>query len=478
MTAIRILVVGTVAVALAFGIIVDRGERPAPDPIASDSVSVPFSGAGGVWFCPGGSAPGGLAEVGIEMVNAGAEPAEAIITGVRSGSGDEPRTLEEVVAPGERRFVPLADVVTDSAWMGAMVEVDSAEVVVEQTYVGAASDGEASSGSDRAPCHTTTSTSWLVPSGATRVTEFGEQMVLLVLNPFLDDAVLDLSFDSDVGLQSESGVVVPARRVLAIDLTAEVTVASRVSVVVDVVAGRVAVSRLQTVDGTDRRGLAVTPAATGGSAVWYLPSVHRNGRDDVITVVNPSETETAEVDLEIVADGDLDFDPIELTIRPGRSVAVPLADESRLGEATDFSVTARSLTGLPVAVMTESTLPFGDGPVSNLSATVGADAASLEWIAPVEADTGSIVILNPSDTTIATASVSVVEPGGERRVVADVEISPGRRTRVATEDLGSERPIVVVDATSPVVVGREFADVSVHALAVGIAADVPVTSID
>ena len=41
-----------------------------------------------------------------------------------------------------------------------------------------------------------------------------------------------------------------------------------------------------------------------------------------MSVTNPSSTETAEVDLEIVADGDLRFDPVELTIRPGRTVTV------------------------------------------------------------------------------------------------------------------------------------------------------------
>jgi len=478
MRAARLLMITVVVGTLVAAFVVDTGDRPVNLVVGSDASSVPVADEGGVWFCPGGSAVGGAAEVAIELVNAGSEPATAIVSGVRSGTGVEPRFVEELLAAGERRLVRLADLVTDSAWLGAVVEVDSPDVVVEQTYVGAIRAGNAARGSDRAPCHSRTGTSWIVASGATRgQEEFGEEMTLLVLNPFLDDAVLDIRFDSDVGVDSRSGVVVPARRVVAIDITEEVPVASRVSAIIDVVAGSVAVSRLQVIDSETRSGLAVTPASAGAAPVWYLPTVRRGARDDVITVVNPSLTETAEVDLEIVADGDLQFDPIELTVRPGRSVAVALAEEVRLDGASVFSVVARSLSGLPIAVMNESSLPFGDGPVSNFSATVGADVASTRWIVPIESADGVMVIYNPSTTTIATASVSVIT-GGELVLIAEVEVGPGRRAEVRADELGADRPIAIVESTSAVVVGREISDVSVHALLVAIAADTPVSVVD
>jgi hypothetical protein len=470
----RLLVIAVVAGTLVVAFVIDAGDRPVAVVTSTDG---PPAAGGGVWFCPGGSAVGGAAEVAIELVNAGSAPAAAIITGVRSGTGVEPRSVEEQLGVGERRLVRLADLVTDSAWMGAVVEVDSSEVIVEQTYVGAISADSSARGSDRAPCRSHTDTSWIVASGATRVREFGEEMTLLVLNPFLDDAVLDIMFDSDVGIDSRSGVVVPAQRVVAIDITEEVTVAARVSAIIDVVAGSVVVSRLQVIDNERRVGLAVTPASAGAAPVWYLPTVRRGARDDVITVVNPSPTETAEVDLEIVADGDLQFDPIELTVRPGRSVAVVMADEVRLDGATVFTVVARSLSGVPIAVMNESSLPFGDGPVSNFSATAGVDRAATRWIAPLESDAGVMVIYNPSATTIATASVSVIT-GGEIVLVAEVEVGPGRRAEVSADELGADRPIAIVESPSPVVVGREFSDVSVHALVTAIAVDTAVSVVD
>jgi hypothetical protein len=473
----RILVVAVVAAALSVALVLDQGHRPVPVDPEPGRASVPVAADGAVWFCPGGSGPSGPAGVAIELINAGGQPASVFVSGVRSGTGEEPRSVEELLDPGERRLVPLADLVPDSAWMGAVVEVDSGDVVVDQTFIGATGGDSVATGSDRAPCHTRTATSWIVASGATRVTELGEEMTLLVLNPFLDDAVLDIRFDSDVGVDSLTGVVVPARRVLAIDITEAVTVASRVSAVIDVVAGRVAVSRLQVIENEISSGLAVTPASADAAAVWYLPTVRRGSRNDVVTVVNPSTSETAKVDLEITADGTLRFDPIELTIRPGRSVAVAIADEVRLEGAGVMTIVARSLNGLPVAVMNESTLPFGGGPVSNFSSTVGADAASTRWIAPVEADEGAVVIFNPSETSIATASVSVISDG-ELQLIAEVEVQPRRRAEVASGDLGGGRPIVVVDSTSPVVVGREFSDVSVHGLSVAIATGAAVSVID
>lgn len=461
----RGLVVLVIVAGLVAAFLVDRNDRPVTETVPPATNGVPTAEPNGAWFCPGGSGPGGVAGVNIELVNVGAEAATATVAGVRSGSGPDARSVEEVVAVGERRLVRLPELVDDADWMGAVVEVEEGELLVEQVYVGGQVSGETLP-TDRAPCHSRTATSWVVASGATRDVEFGEQMWLLVLNPFLDDAVLDIAFDSDVGVQTLEAVVVPARRVVAIDLTAEITVAGRVSAVIDVVAGRVAVSRVQVVENEFRAGLAVTPATADTAPVWFLPTIHRGTRDDVVTVVNPSRTETAEVDLEIVADGDVAFDPVLLTIRPGRAVQVPLADEARLDRLESMSIVARSLTGLPIAVMSESALPF-DGRVTNYSATVGADAAATRWVAPVEADLGGIVIYNPSQTGISSATVSSLVDG-VLVTVAEFELGPQRRAVISSEDLEGERPIAVVEASEPVVVGRELADVSVHAQMVAV----------
>lgn len=468
MKVLRALVILVIAGALVGAFLVDGQDRSPSESLLDHAADTGVDTS--VWFCPGGSAPGGVAEVGLDLINVGSSPATAIVTGVRSGSGAEPRDQIESIDVGERRLVRLADLVADSAWMGAVVEVTAGDLLVEQAYVGANTD------SDRAPCHLSTSRRWVVPSGATRVAERGETQTILVLNPFLDDAVLDVHFDADVGVDSLSGVVAPARRVTAIDVTDAVTVAGRVSSVIEVIAGQVAVTRVQTVDDETQLGLSVTPGSPELAPVWFLPIVHRDARRDVITVVNPSETEEAKVDLEIIADGTITFDPIELTLRPGRVVTVDLADEARLEGLETMSVVARSLPdageafGPPVAVMNESFLPFGDGPqVSNLSATVGSAVAAARWMAAIENDEGGLILFNPGDG-IVTATVSELVDG-EPTMVVEVELGGGRRAEVAAEAFTTERPLVVVEAPAPVVVGREFAGLSVHAQLMAIPLD-------
>ena len=477
-------------------------ERDIEQLVVPMTYSIPVSSReNGTWFCPGGSAPGGRADVSLEITNASAEPAQAIVSGVRSGLGTEPTDALVTIEAGGRTRVRLADLVTDSPWMGAVVEVDSADVLVEQTYVGAAGT------TDRALCHTRTSDQWVVASGATRFAAQGEEMILLFLNPFPHDAVLNIRFNSDVGVDTLNGVVVPARRVVAFDVTEAVPVASRVSAVINVVVGRVATSRVQSQGHAPPSeqgqpvGLSVTPATSGTAPVWHLLNLSSTDRDDVVSVVNPSPDQTAEVDLVIISDEQLRRDPIELTVGPGAASQVRLSEVSRLSGLASYSITARSLTGLPIAVMHESTdlSAEGQGDVSDegetetegvseaeglldsdlgpqnvsVAATTGIDVSSTRWLAPLGSGSHRVVIFNPSPTSIATVEVAVVDGQG-RRVVTQIEIAPLRRASLSASELGGERPITEVVSLSPVVVSRDLSGVSQHQLLPGVVASEPV----
>ena len=477
-------------------------ERDIEQLVVPMTYSIPVSWReNGTWFCPGGSAPGGRADVSLEIINASAEPAQAIVSGIRSGLGTEPTDALVTIEAGGRTGVRLARLVTDSPWMGAVVEVDSADVLVEQTYVGAAGT------TDRALCHTRTSDQWVVASGATRFAAQGEEMILLFLNPFPHDAVLNIRFNSDVGVDTLNGVVVPARRVVAFDVTEAVPVASRVSAVINVVVGRVATSRVQSQGHAPPSeqgqpvGLSVTPATSGTAPVWHLLNLSSTDRDDVVSVVNPSPDQTAEVDLVIISDEQLRRDPIELTVGPGAASQVRLSEVSRLSGLASYSITARSLTGLPIAVMHESTdlSAEGRGDVSDegetetegvseaqglldsdlgpqnvsVAATTGIDVSSTRWLAPLGSGSNRVVIFNPSPTSIATVEVAVVDGQG-RRVVTQIEIAPLRRASLSASELGGERPITEVVSLSPVVVSRDLSDVSQHQLLPGVVASEPV----
>ena len=467
-------------------------ERDIEQLVVPSVYSVPESSREiGTWFCPGGSAPGGRADVSLEIINASVEPVQAIVSGIRSGLGLAPTDVVVTIEASGRTRVRLADLVADSEWMGAVVEVRSADVIVEQTYLGA------SGTTDRALCHTRTSDLWVVASGATEFATRGEEMVLLLLNPFPHDAVLNIRFNSDVGVDTLNGVVVPARRVVALDVTEEVPVASRVSAVIDVVVGRIAASRVQSqglVTQADHGfpvGLSVTPLASTTAPVWHLLDLNGNDRFEVVSVVNPSASQTAEVDLEIISDEALSRDPIELTIAAGAMSQVRLSEVSRLAGLASYGITARSLTGVPIAVMHESSDLFAEGPLDeaadgedlvapeptqdlgpkniSVAATIGLDVSSTRWLAPLGSGSHSVVIFNPSPVSIATVEVAILDDQG-RNLVTQIEVAPLRRVSLSASELGSERPIVEVVSRSPVVVSRDLSGVSQHQLLPGVVA--------
>jgi hypothetical protein len=92
---------------------------------------------------------------------------------------------------------------------------------------------------------------------------------------------------------------------------------------------------------------------------------------------------------------------------------------------------------------------------------VGTSTMATSWLAPIEQDEGGLVIYNPS-IGIVTASVSEFIDG-ELVHVADVELGGGRRAILESSAFAGDRPLVLVDAPSAVVVGRELRGVSVHA---------------
>lgn len=446
MRGLRLLAILIIGGLVTLGVFTDQRERDLEVPVVPTVLGTPDASVG-TWFCAGGSGETGVAAVGLELINVGVEDASVEVIPVRDDVVGDDR-LEVVAVASDRTVVNLVDLAPGAAWVGAIVETGSPDIVVEQTFDGL-------SGTDRAPCATNTASSLYAADGATRILAEGEEMTILLMNPFREDAVIDVRFDADVGPDSLEAVVVPARRVLAIDVTTEVTVASRVQTSIDVVSGRLVGHRLQVRNGSALRGLSVTPLVQRGATVSVLPSVRTDlGVFDRIVVSNPSAEEVAEVDLEIITDGSVTLDPVELTVRPGRTAIVDVATESRLAALGEFAVIARSLTGAPVAVGLERQVSFTADIVPGTSAVPAIDSAAMRWAAPLDGNEAAVQIVNPSATAIATVEIMVVSPSGAT-VAQSFELGPGRWQRIDGATLG-ERPVVVVDASAPVVVGTEL----------------------
>ena len=494
MRSMRVLAIIAIGGLLLAGALVDIGDRAVLHrAVQHESALVAPTGVVNTWFCPGGSRLDGVAELTVQMMNRSDERRTVTVSVLPGGSAPQDlSTLEMSIEPRGRVLLQPSEAVPDAEWVGVMVETTGGDVVVEQILT-------AAEGVGRSLCLTRTAESWIVSNGATRSAVEGERFVVMLLNPFPDVAVVDVELVADVGRDSIDGLVVPAQRVVAVDITSEVTVASTVAAYIDVVSGRVAASWIQIADGLIAgRGIRTAPAVPGAADLWHLP-VAAVGADrrDVVAVSNPSATDTAEVDVEIIPeDPRLDVGPIEITVRPGRTALIDLSRQARLEGIGHFSLAVRSLTPVPVAAsITSVTSAFADAEVladsesqadtggaaavAGSTATIGADGASRRWLVPAEVrdqdgaglgtDTGSLVIVNPSAAGIAQADVSV-----DGSLVRSVEIGPLRSLRLPLSGLGSGHFVVEVDSSAPVVVGREVVGLTSRSASLGVAVDQPV----
>lgn len=491
MRSMRVLAIIAIGGLLLAGVLVDIGDRAVLHRADQyESALVAPTGVVNTWFCPGGSRLEGIAELTVQMMNRSDQPRIVTVSVLPGGSAPQDlSTLEMSIEPLGRVLLQPSEAVPDAEWVGVMVETTGADVVVEQILT-------AAEGVGRSPCLTRTAESWIVSNGATRSAVEKERFVVMLLNPFPDVAVVDIELVADVGRDSIDGLVVPAQRVAAVDITSEVTVASTVAAFVDVVSGRVAASWIQIADGLIAgRGIRTAPAVPGAADLWHLP-VAAVGADrrDVVAVSNPSATDTAEVDVEILPeDPQLDVGPIEITVRPGRTALIDLSRQARLDGIGHFSLAVRSLTPVPVAAsITSVTSAFADSDspagadgagaaaVAGSTATIGADGAARRWLVPAEVpdqdgaaglgtDMGALVIVNPSAAGIAQADVSV-----DGSLVRSVEIGPLRSRRLPLSGLGSGHFVVEVDSSAPVVVGREVVGLTSRSASLGVAVDQPV----
>ncbi len=490
MRSMRVLAIVAIAGLLLAGVLVDLRDRPQPD--VEDQYMSALAAPTAVvntWFCPGGSGASGIAEVTVQMLNGSQEPRTVTVSVLPGGSApQEPAMFQVDMEPLGRALLQPSEAVGGADWVGVMVEAKGSDVVVEQILTAS------QTGVGRSPCLTRVADSWVVSNGATRSAVERERFVLMFLNPFPDVAVADIELVADVGRDSIDGLVIPAQRVVAVDVTSEVTVASTVAAFIDVVSGRVAVSWIQVADGPIAgRGTRTAPAVPGAAGLWHLPvAAVTAARRDVVAVSNPSTTDVAEVDLEIIPeDPAIQVSPIEITVRPGRTALVDLSEQARLDGIGHFSVAVRSLAGVPVAASITSVTSApadsdgGGAPtVPGATATTGADGAARRWLVPAEVptphgdielggaagnDAGALVIVNPSTAGIAEIDLSV-----DDELVGTVEIGPGRSRRLPLASLGSDHFLVEVASSTPVIVGRELVGLTSRSASLGVATDEPV----
>lgn len=438
-------------------------ESDAAEPVALDSV-VAGATTGSTWYCPAGFVtPDAMNDHVLIITNRSERQANGSLTLYPSllNTVGEPVLFERAaqrisIEPLSQQQVSLAPLVillderlagNTGAFVGSLVEFDLAGVTVEHSIV-------SPTGRDAGPCSDRASDSWWFASGTTTA---DVRYLLYLLNPFRDDAVVDVRFVRDDGVRTPvkfDGRLVPGQSLIVLPVEDEVSVWPQVTAEVTTRTGRVIVERLQVFSNPEGpSGLSVSLGAETLSEQWYFPAgraVPEGGESYVI--YNPGD-EVAEVEFEVkpdAVDSAGDLAPTAINIGSGERWVVTVDEhathpddtlatlfvDAGLDPTDRYFVTVRSFNGVPVVVERVVTLPGSQG--SGVAATLGLTVTSTDQtmsIPPGERDDAVLAILNPAADTIARVQVIAGNASGEQRW-AELELGPRRRGVFRGEAIG------------------------------------------
>lgn len=465
----RLPAIAVLAGLLVAGGVIDRRMERAPTEGASSinaqvPVAAPASARSSAWYCPGVPVTGALGEGSIVVANAGSRRLTGTVT-VFPDKG-EIRRAPLVVGPSGRAALRLADVVT-STFASALIELDGGDAVGEVSLAGAMGDSVAS-------CASSASSSWYFAEGVT-TRDAGE--VLLALNPFPDDAVVDVVFSTEEGTvspQALTGLLVRGQALTVINVGEYVQ--RRESVAARLIArtGRLVVGRVQTFDGSaGRKGVSVGLGAAAPGPVWYFPEgLVADGLGERFLIYNPGPTE-AQVEVSLALDTG-EAEPIRLSIPRESRLVVNAGEESRIPKNVPHAVTVRSVDGPEVVVerAVDGASPSGR---TGVSIALGARLPALRW---ATASGGAddtldqwIIVQNPGSRP-ARVTLNLLADGSAVPVgnFTAVDVPPGQRRALHVND-ALKRPAipVLLTSTQEVVVERAVYRVKAPGLAMSMA---------
>lgn len=452
----RWLAVVVVVAAVTAALVVDSRldplavAEPPPARVPIESLVDRTSG-GSVWYCPTVKVTAGPDEQGIDaegeliVTNLGPEPAEVRVTALGASRSPDARVVQ-VDARGDIA-IPAAEL-SDDEIVGAMVESNSASVVAWRRLLG--SGGASEPGRDSVGCSDAPAAEWTAAAGSTAV---DAREVLVLFNPFVEDRVVDLTVFTELeegpfetpGLR---GVVVPGRRVRAVEVGELVRRRDTVSLTVTSRSGGVVVDRLQSHDGSEGLisfSVSVPPRAT--SAGWHLAGVRADpSRTTRLVVANPGER-TVEVDVTPYS-GDQPGEPFQRTIAPSSFVTVDLAEAIvGIAEGSIFGLVVAASSGDPIAV---DLAAYGE---ESGDMSVGVSTPRPRWVVPAAqsgATPSQLLMANPGIDAVGVDVVAYAD--GARTLVDRVELPPSGLELVDLSRVSSDRFAVDVAATAPILV--------------------------
>lgn len=402
------------------------------------------------WFCPG--VPGNDDSIGgaIVVSNPGETPVGGTITRF-AVDGIARRQRFAVPARSSLEIDAVADV--QSPFVSTLIESQGSPVAVEQRTSHRAGDAVA-------VCASSPSGTWYLADGFTGADSL-EQVV--ITNPSLDSAILDVSFVTAAGErspQSLKGVVIPPESVRVFDMAAlDARNEAVVAVSVAATVGRVVVGRSQHYLGRGRLGYTMALAASSTSDRWYFADGEKNQTvSEEFVIFNPL-LEDQQLTFIVAGDDGVSLDPLVVTAPSKRVTKFSPASLPTLAEGRYSTViTATRATGVSTAgVVVERVTTRQDGKSTATAALLGTPEPSRAWIAPSGTAVGasdSLRIFNPGSLA-SVFSITYLGPAGDVPVVGleNVALEPGASTSV-TLPPEAAATAVTLSSTEPLVVQR------------------------
>ncbi len=471
----RVRILAALAAALIVGGLIDRAGASARTPAAASvqpvPVAAPAQALSSSWFCAGatdvhrrGSSDRGAAPGEVVIANAGQAPATGVVTLVPS-QGSSVR-VPVSVGPDGRTTVP-EDVRQGAPWIGAIVDIDAGAIAVVQQIDGAM-------GRTATPCATTGSTQWYFPTGATLI---NATETVALINPYSTDAVVDLSFTTDQGVeqpQGFQGLVVAPGQLLTVNLGDHLRRRQAIATTVTARSGRLVAwetevvtppTRQEAVLGTPAAsapfadpatpiaGVTVTLGLAAPALAWtWADGVAGNGVSERYVIYNPG-ADSAQLKLALLLDAGV-AEPFDLSVGPEQVVTVVSSQEVRVPPGVGHAALLQSLNGVPV-VAERTVAAASPSSWSGLGALTGGQLAAPRWLLAANGSDhnhdGVVVVYNPGRSP---AQTRVEGLSGRARVpLTTVTVGAGRRVVL---HLASLRRIVdeplVVSASTPVYV--------------------------
>jgi hypothetical protein len=309
-------------------------------------------------------------------------------------------------------------------------------------------------------CSERASPRWYFAAGSSELA-FDERLV--VSNPFLDEAVVRVTFYTPRGPRAKANladVAVPSGE--AVEIAANDFIASRqelLAAAIDVVRGRVVAWRNQVRKARGVSGVETSLGAHAPAAAWYFADGWvGSGYDERIALLNPGPEE-ALVTITLAGQNRVIQPPrlVELSVPPGTARSVSLAEEAPQPRAPQpAGVLVTSVNG--AGIIAERTVTYDRKDISGVAAEVGSTRPGRGWwVGPVVLDPAgdALSILNPGaraavvKVTLSSSGRPPLEPGALARIrvpaglTRRISLRPWTRARPAAALVTSDRPVVV-----------------------------------